>query len=212
MTGKKYRFYNQTERELIKSATYDYKDIAKNIFIREGMGNVGADTIVEQVKEHIKKKKKPPVVIVDYLQILMPHSEKGTDKANTDYSILTLKRLSRDYKIPVIVISSFNRENYSNRVSMQAFKESGAIEYSADVLIGLQLMGTGEKDFDVDEAKSRNPREIEAIVLKNRNGRTGGKIGYKYYSMFNYFEELEETPTNSKRKKPDKPVKRDEML
>ena len=212
MTGKKYRFYNQIERELIKSATYDYKDISKNIFIREGMGNIGADTIVEQVKEHIKKKKKPPVVIVDYLQILMPHSEKGTDKANTDYSILTLKRLSRDYKIPVIVISSFNRENYSNRVSMQAFKESGAIEYSADALIGLQLMGTGEKDFDVDEAKSKNPREIEAIVLKNRNGRTGGKIGYKYYSMFNYFEELEETPTNSKRKKPDKPVKRDEML
>lgn len=192
MTGKKYRFYNQTERDLIKGAISDYQSVSKNIFIREGMGNVGADTIVEQVKEHIRKGNKPPVVIVDYLQILMPHSEKGTDKTNTDYAILTLKRLSRDYKIPVIVISSFNRENYSNKVAMQSFKESGAIEYSTDVLIGLQLIGTGTKDFDVDEAKSRNPREVEAVILKNRNGRTGGKIGYNFYAMFNYFSELGE--------------------
>ena len=80
---------------------------------------------------------------------------------------------------------------------MQAFKESGAIEYSTDVLIGLQLMGTGADDFDVDEAKSRNPREIEAIILKNRNGRTGGKIGYNYYAMFNYFSEFGEIGGNT---------------
>ena len=193
MTGKKYPFYNQTERELIKAAVNDYDNIAENLFIREGMGNVGADTIVEQVKEHIRKGNKPPVVIVDYLQI----SERGTDKTNTDYAILTLKRLSRDYKIPVVVISSFNRENYSNKVSMQSFKESGAIEYSSDVLIGLQLMGTGAKDFDVDEAKSKNPREIEAVILKNRNGRTGGKIRYNFYAMFNYFSELGEIGGNT---------------
>ena len=131
----------------------------------------------------------------------MPHSERGTDKTNTDYAILTLKRLSRDYKIPVVVISSFNRENYKNKVSMQAFKESGAIEYSTDVLIGLQLMGTGAKDFDVNIAKRQEPRKIEAVILKNRNGRTGGKIGYNFYAMFNYFSELGEisdsTSTNT---------------
>ena len=197
MLGRKYPLYNQTERELIKNAVGDYQSISKNIFIREGMGNVGVDNIVEQVKEHIRKANKLPVVIVDYLQILMPHSERGTDKTNTDYAILTLKRLSRDYKIPVVVISSFNRENYSNKVSMQSFKESGAIEYSSDVLIGLQLMGTGAKDFDVDEAKSKNPREIEAVILKNRNGRTGGKIRYNFYAMFNYFSELGEIGGNT---------------
>ena len=140
-------------------------------------------------------------MIVDYLQILSPKNEKWTDKQNTDSAVLTFKRLSRDYKIPVIVISSFNRENYSVRVSMQAFKESGAIEYSTDVLIGLQLMGTGAKGFDVDTAKSKNPRGIEAVILKNRNGRTGGKIGYNFYAMFNYFSELGEisdsTSTNT---------------
>ena len=33
-------------------------------------------------------------------------------------------------------------------------------------LIGLQLKGTGREHFDVNEAKSRNPREIELVVLK----------------------------------------------
>ena len=197
MTGKNYSSYNQTERGLIKGAINDYHSISKRIFIREGMGDVTADTIVEQVKEHISKGNKPPVVIVDYLQILMPHNQKGTDKTNTDYAILNFKRLSRDYKIPVVVISSFNRENYSNKVSMQAFKESGAIEYSTDVLIGLQLMGVGSKSFDVDAAKSKNPREIEAVILKNRNGRTGDKIGYNFYAMFNYFSEIGEMTSNN---------------
>ena len=208
MSGKKYPLYNQTERELIKNAVGDYQSISKNIYIREGMGNGGVDTIVEQVKEHIRKGNKPPVVIVDYLQILMPHSEKATDKANIDYTVLSLKRLSRDYKIPVIAISSFNRVSYGNEVSMQAFKESGSIEYSCDVLMGLQLQGVGSNDFDVNIAKRQEPRKIEAVILKNRNGKTGDMIGYEYYAMFNYFSETGLTEIPEKRPK----YKRSEML
>ena len=189
LTGKKYAFYNQTEKEIIQNSVLDYAKISDNIFIHEGMGDVTADDIVRQVKEHIESGQNPPVVIVDYLQILSPRNPRATDKQNTDSAILTFKRLSRDYKIPVIVISSFNRENYAAKVSMQAFKESGAIEYSTDVLIALQLRGTGTKDFDVDQAKSKNPREIEAVILKNRNGMTGKKVNFKFYAMFNYFAE-----------------------
>ena len=197
MARGKYGAYCQAERELIRNSVSDYEKIAGNIFIREGMGDVTAETIVDQVREHIESGHKPPVVIVDYLQILSPKNEKWTDKQNTDNAILTFKRLSRDYKIPVIVISSFNRENYSAKVSMQAFKESGAIEYSTDVLIGLQLRGVGSANFDIDQAKSKNPRDVEAVILKNRNGRTGGKIGFDFYAMFNYFVESDAVPVSS---------------
>ena len=189
MTGKKYAGYNQAEKQLINAAVQEYSQSADHIFIVEAMGTVGPDQIREQVENHISFTGRKPVVIIDYLQILAPHNERSTDKQNTDYAILQMKRLSRDYKIPIIVISSFNRENYSVKVAMQAFKESGAIEYSTDVLIGLQLKGTGEKDFDVDEAKAKHPRAIEAVILKNRNGVTGKKIAYNYYTMFNYFSE-----------------------
>ena len=75
---------------------------------------------------------------------------------------------------------------------MQAFKESGAIEYSSDVLIGLQLKGAGEPDFNVDEAKSADVRDIELVILKNRSGKTGVKLDYKFYAKFNFFHQIDE--------------------
>lgn len=188
-TGKRYANYSKTETDLIKEAINAYSRYAEHIYISEGIGDIGAEQIRETVKQHILFTGNTPVVVIDYLQILAPYSERATDKQNTDKAVMELKRISRDYKTPVIGISSFNRANYSVGVTMEAFKESGAIEYSSDVLIGLQLKGAGEKGFDANEAKKKSPREIELVILKNRNGSTGDKLGYKYYPLFNYFEE-----------------------
>lgn len=188
-TGKRYENYNKTERDLINGAIVAYSQYAGHIYISEGIGDIGAEQIRDTVKQHILFTGNTPVVIIDYLQILAPYSERATDKQNTDKAVMELKRISRDYKTPVIGISSFNRANYKEAVTMEAFKESGAIEYSSDILIGLQLKGAGKKDFDANEAKKKSPREIELVILKNRNGSTGDKLGYRYYPLFNYFEE-----------------------
>ena len=128
-----------------------------------------------------------PVVVIDYIQILAPYNDRATDKQNTDKAVMELKRISRDYKTPVIGISSFNRANYSVPVTMEAFKESGAIEYSSDVLIGLQLKGAGQKDFDANQAKRKVPREVELVILKNRNGRTGDDYRLQLLPAFQLF-------------------------
>lgn len=188
-TGKRYIDYSQTERDLINSSIMEYSKYAQNIYISEGVGDIGAEQIRETVKKHILFTGKTPVVIIDYLQILAPYSERATDKQNTDKAVMELKRISRDYKTPVIGISSFNRANYKEAVTMEAFKESGAIEYSSDILIGLQLKGAGKKDFDANEAKRKDPREVELVILKNRNGRTGDSLSFNFYPLFNYFEE-----------------------
>ena len=191
-TGSRYAKYSKTEKDLIQRSISSYGRYAENIFIHEGIGDIGTEQIRETVERHISITGRKPVVLIDYLQILAPTNDRATDKQNTDKAVLELKRISRDFKIPVIAISSFNRDNYSSPVSMQSYKESGAIEYSSDILIGLQLKGAGKKDFDVTEAKAKNPREIELVILKNRNGATGKRIQYKYYPMFNYFEEIGE--------------------
>lgn len=188
--GTRYAKYNETEKQLIADAIREYSEYASRIFIHEGVGNIGVEQVKNAIAEHIYLTGKKPVVIVDYMQILAPYNERATDKQNTDKAVLELKRISRDYKLPVIGISSFNRAGYKEAVTMEAFKESGAIEYSSDVLIGLQLKGAGGKDFDVDAAKSKTPREIELVVLKNRNGKTGSKVNYHFYAMFNYFKEI----------------------
>lgn len=188
-TGSRYANYSLEEKQIITKCVEEYRSFASNIYITEGIGNIGVKEISEAVKNHIAITGKKPVVIVDYLQILAPNDIRATDKQNTDKAVLELKRMSRDYKISVIGISSLNRQSYNAPIGMEAFKESGAIEYSSDVLLGMQLKGVGTDNFDVNEAKSSTPREVEVVILKNRDGATGEKIQYNYYPMFNYFAE-----------------------
>ena len=187
LDGSRYSGYNAAEKRLILESVEKYKRAASRLFIIEGMGNVGAEQVRAAVKEHTRLMGAAPVVIVDYLQILAPYNERASDKQNTDKAVLELKRIARDFSTPVIAISSLNRANYQAPVSMEAFKESGAIEYSSDVLIGLQFEGAG-KDFDVNAAKAANPRKIELVILKNRQGKTGGVLPLAFYPMFNFFE------------------------
>jgi replicative DNA helicase len=155
------------------------------------MGDIGAAQIRDIAETHINVTGNKPVIVIDYLQILAPQEPRGSDKQNTDKTVFELKRLSRDFKIPIIPISSLNRENYTTAINMSAFKESGAVEYSSDVLLGLQLMGAGKDGFDVNVEKKKDPRQIELKILKNRNGATGDSVYFNYYPKFNYFKETE---------------------
>ena len=202
LTGTRYPDYSQTERELIQRSIASYGEYAKNIYITEGVGNVGIEEIREKVRKHIKLTGKPPVVVIDYLQIIAPADLRATDKQNTDKAVLELKRLSRDYSIPIIGISSFNRDSYTAPVNMAAFKESGAIEYSSDVLIGLQYEGMDYQEGEADKARDKRirelmkqavedgkagkPQKIQVKVLKHRNGSKGDAY-LDFYPMFNYF-------------------------
>ena len=187
--GKRYAGYSAEERGCIARAIQAYGEYADRIYIIEGLGDTGAAQVRDAVERHTALTGNAPTVVIDYLQILAPYNGRGTDKQNTDKAVMELKRISRDCKTPVVGISSFNRANYSAAVTMEAFKESGAIEYSSDVLIGLQLAGAGSGGFDANEEKKKDPRQVELVVLKNRNGKTGGKILFDYYPLFNYFRE-----------------------
>lgn len=191
--GKRWESYSEEGTSLLYKSIVDYGGYATRIYIHEGMGNIGVESIRQTISRHKRVTGNDPVVIIDYLQILAPASDRATDKQNTDRAVMELKRISRDYKIPIIGISSFNRQSYKDTVAMEAFKESGAIEYSSDVLIGLQLEGAGSKDFDVDEEKRRDPRKVQLKVLKNRNGRSGDTLNYDYFPAYNYFVEGQQT-------------------
>ncbi len=194
-TGSRYKNYSEEELRIIEWAVARYGEYAEHIYIHEGVGDVGAAQIRDIVKKHIVYTGRVPVVIVDYLQILAPYNDRASDKQNTDKAVLELKRISRDFKLPIIGVCSLNRENYNIKISMQAFKESGAIEYGCDVLIGLQLLGAGDSGFNVDDEMKKNPRQIEAVILKNRHGSRGDKVRLTYYPLFNYFVD-QEVPRN----------------
>ena len=193
-TKSRYAGYSADERRLIDNAVLAYQKYAGRLYYYEGIGNIGAEEIRRQTEAHIRLTGRTPVVMIDYLQIMAPYDLRASDKQNMDKAVLELKRLSRDCKLPVIAISSLNRDSYhSGEIEMNAFKESGAIEYGSDVLIGLQVQGLGgklaaqENQKKIQQCKEHAVRNVELKILKNRNGRTGTKIGLRYYAMFNCF-------------------------
>lgn len=189
--ASKYKNYNDEEHELIYTATKRYAEYAGNIYIVEAFGQIGFQDVRELVKIHHERTGKAPIVVIDYLQIMKPDDPRATDKTNTDKTVNGLKQISRDFKTTIVAISSLNRESYNRPMSLTAFKESGAIEYSSDVLIGLDFtkMLDDPNEMDFEEEKDKVPRNITLTILKNRNGRTGKRINYLYDPRFNYFEE-----------------------
>lgn len=172
-----------------------YSEIAQNVRIIEGNFDMNVLKMREIIEKYIRETGKKPVVVLDYLQILRPINERMTDKAQVDFNVSELKRISRDNDIPIFVICSFNRENYTATVDFKSFKESGAIEYGADVVMGLQLKVISDSKAEVsrdtiNQAKVRNPREIELVCLKNRNGKAFFKCEFNFYSAYNFFEEV----------------------
>ena len=197
-TASRYKGYSQAEKDLINLAIDQYGSYAGRLVMYEGIGDIGVEQIKQAVAEHKELTGVTPLIFIDYLQILAPYDMRASDKQNTDKAVLELKRLSRDFKTPVIAISSFNRDNYTSEVNMTAFKESGAIEYGSDVLIALQPQGMlpgytkteQKKNADlVKKCKRSEERSVEAVILKNRNGRTGGKVGFSYMTLFNCFKQ-----------------------
>ena len=199
LAGSKRKYYNFEEKELINKSISDYAEYSPYIYIHQGVGDIGVEDIRQEVQKHISFTGNKPILFIDYLQILAPYDIKATDKQNTDKAVLELKRLSRDKKIPVIAVSSFNRDNYTSPVNLASFKESGAIEYSSDILLGLQLAGMDELSQSdknrtettkkIEEKKTADPRKAQLKILKNRNGKIGISLYYDYYSMFNMFKE-----------------------
>jgi replicative DNA helicase len=205
MQGRLYDGYSPDQKEIIYNAGENYKEESKRLWIYEVSDDLIIDNrsntdskkrpdIESLIKNHQKYTNNYPVVIIDYLQIITPTSDKLTEKQSTDQIVKRLKQISRDFKIPILAISSLNRESYKSPISMQSFKESGGIEYSADVLLGLQLKNVENKDdgktnsnFNAEVEKNKDPREVELKVLKNRRGQTGKKIDFYYYPKYNYF-------------------------
>lgn len=198
LQGARYARYSETERQTIDQAKAIYREMAKHLYFMEGIGDIGVKEVRRAIKRHIEMRGEAPVLIVDYLQILAPADPHATDKMNIDKAVIELKRISRDFSMPVIAISSFNRGSYVGKVTMSAFKESGAIEYTSDVVIGLEPIGLKEGESDavkkengevIASCKAAEVRNLEAVILKNRSGRTGQMVRLDYIPRFNLFEE-----------------------
>lgn len=184
--------------DAVRRAADIYAGFAENERIIECDFNMTIKTITQTVESYVRRFGVSPVVIVDYLQIIQPQGKQSTRDA-VDGNVKALKKLQSEYDLVLMVISSLNRQNYLMPIDFESFKESGGIEYTADVIWGLQLQvmnsdifnrreSLKEKRESVKEAKRANPRKIELVCLKNRYGVSSYNCGFDYYANFDYFK------------------------
>jgi len=104
------------------------------------------------------------LLVVDYLQI-MKHPKANSEHERLTQSVVALKSLARDLKIPVLLVAQCRRESDPNAnrrvIHMAHLKGTGGIEENADVVI---LLWPGSAD-------ERNV--IHGDLAKNRHGPAG---------------------------------------
>lgn len=196
--------------ELIRQAMQKYiSECGNRVSIIEcNAGKVSE--IRQKIETFMRKTGKRPIVFVDYIQILEPEKDHGGARENIDETISRIRRMVRELNIPCIAISALNRDSYTKGAGYEGLKESGNLEYSADVVLGLELAALkrlqkecNNKDElreKLDEEKRKNPRKIKIAMSKNRFGEPTGSMYFDYNSAVDVFTETAgERPAGDRR-------------
>lgn len=190
--AKKGNSWNQHEQNARKYAFDEYAKYASRIITHESVAAETVDTIAASVREYVAKTHIKPLVIVDYLQIIPAPSDRMTEKATIDYNVLTLKQLSRDLDLTVLLVQSLSRAAAKAELTNASGSGSAGIEYGADVLLWLDFR---RKDNE-KQSRAERLREMQLEITKNRNGQTTrSPINLAFYTPCSFF--FEEQPSNT---------------
>lgn len=207
-------------RELTEQIAAYTAAVGNRMVVIECGFDMTVEDLMVMIDAYMKKTGLTPVVVVDYLQNLTPSYVNGrliTDtRVSMDHIVHALKTYQKDHNMVMITICSLNRQNYLLPVDFESFKESGGIEYTADVVWGLELAIMTEDKFErftetykdakgnpkeksretttserrtmVKNEKNKDVRSVKLVVLKNRFGKSSYSLDFKYKPAYDTFE------------------------
>lgn len=166
------------QREMIegKIAPYYTDTIAPHMAYNPGGSTADLDTILAQMEAAAERAKKAgmnaPIVVIDYLHLL-----RGTGREDVQTVIKRAVDAFKGYAMRnnsiVLCIIAFNRDsNKDGKVRMESGRDTSAIEYSGDLMLGLNY-STVEDNTD----KKADPEDLRDKALKE--ARTTGHVNYK---------------------------------
>lgn len=122
------------------------------------------------VARRLKNEKGLGLVIVDYLQLMVP-TQSGRYSDNLVQQVTeisrSLKNLARELEVPVLALSQLSRavEQRGGKPRLSDLRDSGSIEQDADVVMFIH------RESDQDQGGRKE--EAEILIEKHRNGPTG---------------------------------------
>lgn len=203
LTGKRYdKDTSERSQKALEYGKAIFASYAQNITIREGVGVFSVADIAETTRAYIRQTGQRPTIVIDYLQILRPVDPRNSDKQNMDYTAMALKQLSRDERVPIFAISSISRAEYWTEKTIASAKDSGGVEYAADVVFSLDIAGREEINPDTKGAKreslkldkaskSKADADIILAIHKNRRGAGEARFSAVWHKAYNHFAQLQ---------------------
>jgi replicative DNA helicase len=121
------------------------------------------------VARRLKNEGKLGLIIVDYLQLMVPTQTKGSDNVVQQVTEISrsLKNLARELEVPVLALSQLSRavEQRGGKPRLSDLRDSGSIEQDADVVMFIHR--------ESDQDNGGRKMEAEILIEKHRNGPTG---------------------------------------
>ncbi|MEQ2130119.1 CHC2 zinc finger domain-containing protein [Caldanaerobacter subterraneus KAk] len=186
------------QTELLKGHIADRdKVIAFTEIIKDYISKVGEKihivytTSLDEIRQAVEIEPNS-ILIVDYLQKIQLNGRFQTDKQRIDAVLNELNEIKNKYEIPILLVSSINRQSYNNESEMSAFKESGTIEYdTAAAFVMTTKKDENRKDIIGEDELKGVYKYVYLECVKNRYGQVGEKKELVFYPLFSHFEEEE---------------------
>jgi replicative DNA helicase len=122
------------------------------------------------VARRLKAERGLGLIIVDYLQLMVPTQSKANDNVVQQVTEISrsLKNLARELEVPVLALSQLSRavEQRGGEPRLSDLRDSGSIEQDADVVAFIHREDKYNKD-------STRPNVAKIMIEKHRNGPTG---------------------------------------
>ena len=163
-------------------------ELAENSKLRILRVDWEASTLIKKLYDFVGALDRPPVICLDYLQ-LVPNKAEKTAKDKIDSLLPLLRKFQVETNSTLILISSFNRANgMMSEATFSSFKESGAIEYTADVLLVLEPVIKGTESMTEADKRERK-KKIRAMRLRCLKAREDSlyEVFFRYHAVYDVF-------------------------
>jgi replicative DNA helicase len=125
---------------------------------------------MRSVARRLKRENGLGLLIVDYLQLMVPTGSKASDSLVQQVTEISrsLKNLARELDVPVLALSQLSRavEQRGGKPRLSDLRDSGSIEQDADVVMFIHREDKTNKESD-------RPNIAEILIEKHRNGPVG---------------------------------------
>lgn len=125
---------------------------------------------MRSVARRLKREQGLGLLIVDYLQLMVPTGAKASDSMVQQVTEISrsLKNLARELDVPVLALSQLSRavEQRGGKPRLSDLRDSGSIEQDADVVMFIHREDKTNKE-------SERPNIAEILIEKHRNGPVG---------------------------------------